>query len=146
MKKIKDTKNILCELHSNLMLATTVVAMLVFVILMIIYMGMKNPALAETAIGAAKFGSVLCWVATAILAYNSIKKHTKYLLEYIVYLIVAGFVFLFMFNAPFNGFFMVKHGLNNWAHDSLIVLTVLNGIFFVVSVVIHGVFANRKKN
>ncbi len=145
-KENKNAKNLSCELHSNLMLVTTVVAMVVFVILMLIYMGMRNPALISLATGAASFGGMISWITAAALAYNSIKKHKKYFLEYIIYLIITGFVFAFMFNVPFSMVFMNKHHLTNWAHDSLLALTIVNGVFFVVSVIFHAVYANPKKN
>lgn len=139
-------KNISCELHSNLMLITTVISMLIFVVLMLIYMGMRNPALVSLAVNSAKYGSVATWITAAALAYSSIKKHSKYYLEYIVYLIVAGFVLVFMFNVPFSMVFLNKHHITDWAHKSLIILTAANSIFFVVSVICHAVFANNKKN
>ena len=79
-KENKNAKNLSCELHSNLMLVTTVVAMVVFVVLMLIYMGMRNPALISLATGAASFGGLISWITAAALAYNSIKKHKKYFL------------------------------------------------------------------
>ena len=133
------------ELHSNLMLVTTTVAMLGFVILMLIYMAMKNPALLNLATGAARFGGIAAWIVAALLAFNSVKKSKKYFLEYIVYCLIMGFGLTFMFNVPFSMAFIYKHNITNWAHNTLIALFALTGVFFAISVAWHGVLASPKR-
>lgn len=144
-KKYTEGQNLSRELHSNLMLATTIIAMLGFVVLMLIYMGMRNPSVMSLATGAARFGGIAAWFAAALLAFNSVKKQKKYFLEYIIYLIIMGFGLTFMFNAPFSMNFMYKHNITNWARNSVIALVALSGVFFVASIAFHGVLASVRK-
>lgn len=145
-KNAGNRQEVSCELHSNLMLVTTSVAMLGIVVLMIIYMAMKNPSLITLATGAARFGGIAAWIAAALLAFNGVKKNKKYFVEYMVYCLIMGFGLTFMFNVPFFArYFVFKYNITNWAHNSLIALTALTGVFFAVSIVCHGVLASPKR-
>ena len=140
---MKNNNTMSKELHSNLMLVTTTIAMLCFGAIMLIFMGMRNAAIPEFTTVCSRVSAVAAWVAAAVMAYKAVKKGKKYFLEYIIYLIIMGFGFVFMFNMP--TVFYVKFHITNWANLSLQVLTVLTGVFFVASVVCHGVLASRAK-
>ena len=57
-----------------------------------------------------------------------------------------GFGLTFMFNVPFFAMPLVlKFNITNWAHNTLIVLMALTGVFFVISVACHGVLASPKR-
>ncbi len=127
------------------MLITTIIAMLGFVVLMLIYMGMRNPSLINLALSAARAGGVAAWICAAAMAFNSVKNHKKYFLEYIVYLIIMGFGLTFMFNAPFSMNFMYTHKINNWARNTIIALGALSAVFFIASVACHAVLAGSRK-
>lgn len=134
------------ELHSNLMLVTTSVAMIGFVVLMLIYMAMKNPGLIALATGTARFGGIAACAVAALLAFNSVKHNKKYFIEYMIYCLIMGFGLTFMFSVPFFAMPLVlKFNITNWAHNSLIVLMALTGVFFVVSIICHGVLASPKR-
>lgn len=142
-KKTADRRHLSCELHSNLMLVTTTVAMICFVALMLIYMGMRNSSLPEFTTACSRVSAVAAWAAAAVMAVKAVKRKVSYFTEYIIYLVVMGFGFMFMFNMPV--FLYTRFHITNWAGLSIRALTVLTGIFFAVSVVCHGILANRGK-
>lgn len=141
--KNTNKNNLSKELHSNLMLVSTSVAMICFVALMLIYMGMKNTALPEFTTSCSRVCAIVVWVSAAVMAYRAVKRKKSYLLEYVVYFILMGFGFMFMFNMP--AFLYVKFHITNWATMVFRTLMVLTGLFFAGSVAIHGVLASKVK-
>ena len=143
----KQAKHLMCELHSNLMLVTTTFAMLGFVVLMLIYMGMKNPTQSGLATSTAQVSGILSWIAAAVMAVRSVKSHKRFLCEYVVYLIIMGFGLTFMFNIPMMLMGLVYYRLHitNWAQLVHFGLSVVTGVFFAVSIIWHGILANPKR-
>jgi len=143
----KQMKNERCEHHSNLALITTVVAMISFVVLMIVYMGDHNPSRIEMAFTASRVCSVGYWVAAAILAVKSVKTGAKHLLEYIIYMIIVGFGLMFMYNMPHFAYELLEGtrlGMN-WARAIFKGLSLLSVVYFLTSVIWHLVLATPKR-
>ena len=143
MNRKNKQLNISRELHSNLKLFTTSLTMISFVVIMLIYMGLKNPALNNTAINTSRIGGAASWIAAAFLAFHSVRGRKKYFVEYVIYLMIMGFGFTFMFNVPAIIFFNFNVG-NLWARNTLIVLCAVTAIFFFISVIWHAILAAGK--
>jgi len=144
-KKMKVLKY---EHHSNLALLTTVIALISFVVLMLVYMGDRTPQRIDMAIGASKFCAIGFWVAAAIFAVNAVRKNKRYLLEYIIYMIILGFGLFFMYSMPAFIYSLIKDtmlGLN-WARAIFRVLSVGAVVYSIVSVLCHVILATPKKN
>ena len=77
---MKNNNTMSKELHSNLMLVTTTIAMLCFVAIMLIFMGMRNAAIPEFTTVCSRVSAVAAWVAAAVMAYKAVKKGKKYFL------------------------------------------------------------------
>lgn len=143
----KQIKKANYEHHSNLALITTALAMISFVILMLIYMGERNPARIDLAIGTSKFAAAGLWIASAILAVQSVRKSHKYLIEYIVYMIVLGFGLFFMYDMGF--LYHIFGGTTfayKWARNLFKVLSVISAVYFLISVIWHVVLATPRKS
>ncbi len=142
----KQIKNETCEHHSNLALITTVVAMISFVVLMIVYMGDHNPARIEMAFTASRVCAAGFWIAAAVLAVKSVRSRIKYLLEYIIYMIIVGFGLMFMYNMPHFVYELLegtKIGMN-WARAIFKGLSLLSVVYFLTSVIWHLVLATPR--
>lgn len=145
-KKADNNLNISRELHSNLMIVSTLISMIGFALLMIIYMTMRNPSLLSLTTTLPSVGGLVAWISAAILAYKAVKEKKKYFLEYIIYCIIMGFGLTFMFNVPrFISVLLYNNGIVDVARITLIGLVALTGLFFVGSVVWHGVLASPKR-
>jgi len=144
-KRADNKKNVSYELHSNLMIATTLLAMAGFAVLMMINMSMRTPHLAMLSLRIASVGGVIAFAVAALLAYKAVKHNKKHFLEYIIYCIILGFGLTFMFNVPpFLVNFVYKNSIN-WGSSSLAALMIVTAVFFVVSVAWHGVLASPRK-
>ena len=145
-KKKADNLNVSRELHSNLMIVSTLIAMIGFAVLMIIYMTMRNPSLVGFTTTLPAVGGFVAWVTAAYLAFKAVKENKKYFLEYIIYCIIMGFGLTFMFNVPrFISVILYNNGIIDTARITLKALVALTGVFFVVSVAVHGVLASPKR-
>lgn len=143
MKNNRQIKNERCEHHSNLALVTTVVAMIGFVSLMFVYIGEHNSANALAIITASCYLGIAYWVAAALTAYRAVKKAHKYLVEYVVFLLVFGFGFFFMHNMPEFVYNIIAGTAlaGNWARSVFKALAILLAAYFVVSVGWHVILA-----
>ena len=143
MKIKKERKNERCEHHSNLALVTTVMAMIGFVSLMFVYIGEHNSANAAAIVTGSCYLGVAYWVAAALTAYRAVNKGHKYLLEYIVFLLVFGFGFFFMHAMPAFVYNMIAGTAlaGNWARNVFKFLAVILGAYFIVSVGWHVILA-----
>ena len=141
-------KNERCEHHSNLALATTVVAMVCFVVLMFIYMSSHNPGGAVRPSEISVAGAVISWITAAILAYNSVRKGKKYLLEYIVLLLVFGLGLFVMYDRP--GFIRAlvegTYFQSNWARGIFKIVSVCLVAYSLVSIAWHIILATPRKS
>lgn len=135
------------EHHSNMALLTTVIALVSFVVLMIVYMGDHSPQKAEMAVAASKFCAVVYWLIAALLSYNAVRKGKKYLAEYIVYMIIMGFGLLFMYNMPMFAYELLKDTFiaTNWARVIFRVLAIGSVIYSAVSIGYHMFLATPRR-
>lgn len=143
----KQLRNERCEHHSNLALFTTVMAMIGFVVLMFVYIGDHNPSNIGLAQTASKYCAAAFWVAAAFTSYNAVRKKRKYLIEYIIYMLVLGFGLFFMYSMPDFVYEMIKGTYfgGNWARGVFKVLSVSLVIYSLVSIMYHIVLATPAK-
>ncbi len=139
MKNKKNASINNYEHHSNMALLTTVIALVSFVVLMVVYMGDHSPQRVEMAIGASKLCAVLYWAGAAVLSFNAVKRGKGYLAEYIVYMIIIGFGLFFMYNMPMFVYELLKDTViaTNWARGIFRVLAVGSVIYSGVSIGYH---------
>lgn len=144
-KRIKMLK---CEHHSNLALMTTVIALTSFVVLMLVYMGDHSAARVGMAIGASRLCGIAFWIAAAAFAVNAVRKNKKYLIEYIIYMIILGFGLFFMYSMPSFIYPVIEGTIiaSNWARGIFRVLAVGSVVYFIISVGYHLVLATPGKN
>ena len=144
----KQLKNAYCEKHSNLALVTTALAMVSFVVLMLVYMGDHNPSRVSLALGASKVGAVAAWIVAAVITFVCVKKGEKHLAEYAVYLIVMGIGLFVMYNMPMFVYRLIKDTrfAFNWARNIFKILSLISGVYFLVSVTWHMVLASPRGN
>lgn len=149
----KQIKNMSCEHHSNLSLLSTAVGMIALMVLMLIYMGTFQSGnysmnKMNMAIGVSTFVGVACWIAGAVLAIISVLKKKKYLIEYIVYSFVMGFLLFFMYNMPPFLHEALFKGTPIYSQRAIWLFRGASAIaiaHFVISVIWHGVLATPKK-
>lgn len=139
---MKNKKNAVInsyEHHSNMALLTTVIALASFVVLMIVYMGDHSAQKAEMAIGASKICAVIYWLGASVLSYNAVKRGKKYLVEYIIYMLITGFGLFFMYNMPMFVYELLKDTViaTNWARAIFRVLAVGSVVYSGISIGYH---------
>ena len=144
----KQIRNERCEHHSNLALLTTVVAMIGLVVLMFVYMGDHNSANIGLVISASKYCAAAAWIGAAVFAWNAVSKKKKYLLEYIIYLLVLGAGLFFMYSMPDFVYELIKgtYLSRNWARSIFKVTAISLVVYSLVSLVWHVILATPRKS
>ena len=147
-KRIPRKENInLYEHHSNMALLTTVISLISFAVLMLVYIGDHAPQKMELAITASKVCAVLYWITAAIFAVKAVRQSRRYLAEYIVYMIFVGFGLVFMYNMPIFVYNIIKNTIiaSNWARAVFWGLTVVSVVYAVVSIAWHIILATPRR-
>ena len=150
----KQQKNVLCEHHSNLALLTTAVAMIAFMVLMVIYMGlMQGERFSQTkfdmALAIAPVAGVICWILAAVIGVVIAVKKKSYLVEYFIYSLFMGFALFFLFEPGKLGFifdWLYPTGIfNAWSINAFWGTCIVSGVYFLLSIVWHSILGTPKK-
>ncbi len=150
----KEQKTVYCEHHSNLALLTTAVAMIAFMVLMLIYMGIVqgerfSQSKFEMALAIAPVAGVICWLLAAVLGVIIVGKKKTYLIEYFIYSLIMGFALFFLFQPGKLGFlfdWLYPTGIfAAWSVNAFWGISILSAVYFVVSIVWHSILGTPKK-
>lgn len=135
------------EHHSNMALLTTVISLITFAVLMLVYIGDHSPQKIELAITSSKVCAVLYWIVAAILAVKAVRGGRKYLAEYVVYMIFIGFGLVFMYNMPMFVYAIIKNTIiaTNWARAVFRGLMIVAVLYAGVSIGWHIVLATPRR-